>query len=296
MAPIHENMQPVAGPSYRVQKFNNKVNKWRSGNAAERARKRVGTGTWTRALASLLLGVVGFLLLGAPSCPGPAPATDGGPGPVPIDDGGRVADAAAGADLRGPQDLGPLRDASGGDLAPRRNSGDCDTDLDCGGGRCVELSPGGYRVCSQPVAEATSCPGRGPDECCKTTDCKTGACYEWPLSPYCGGAFPVPRNVCAEEGCTTLADCGGGAVCVPKGALGYKVRACLPATCLRDSDCTASPGGTCAPVRKPCCAGTYGLYCVYPGGCRTSADCPGGYCDLVGDTPTCRTGPPLCPP
>jgi hypothetical protein len=241
----------------------------------------------------VVLGVLGFLVLGAPSCPPAGPAADGGAGT----DGGRGADAAVGADLRTPADLAAPRDgAGGGDLAARKNSGDCDTDRDCGGGRCVELSPGGYRVCSQPVAEATSCPGRGLDECCKTADCKTGACYEWPLSPYCGGAFPVPRNVCAEEGCTTLADCGGGAVCVPKGALGYKVRACLPAKCLRDSDCTAAPGGACAPVRKPCCAGTYGLYCIYPGGCRSSADCPGGYCDLSGDTPKCHTGAPACPP
>lgn len=253
---------------------------------------RPRTAPWTRALSSLGLGVLLFLVLGAPMCPSPGPGPDGGA----ASDGGRIVDAAPAADLRGTRDLAAPHDAGSADLLARKNSGDCDTDRDCAGGRCVELSPGGYRVCAQPVTEATSCPGRGPDACCKTADCTTGACYEWPLSPYCGGAFPVPHNVCAEEGCATLADCGAGAVCVPKGALGYKVRACLPARCLRDSDCTAAAGGTCAPIRKPCCSGTYGLYCVYPGGCRSSADCAGGYCDVTGDTTKCQTGVPPCPP
>lgn len=247
-----------------------------------------------------VLGVLGVCLMGfcgALGCPSPPPA----PTDASIDSG-RDRDLAASADLFTRADLAADL-ATPRDLLPARNSGDCNDDRDCAGGLCVELSPGGFRVCKQPVPEATACssPRPGFDECCKTAECAAGnKCLEWPLSPYCGGAFPVPHNVCASDGCKSSADCAAPAVCVPAGALGYKVSACLDGGCRTDRDCTARPGGICAPIQSPCCGGTLGLACVYPGdGCRNRADCPGGYCDIdrsAGETRgKCKTGVPICP-
>src|SRR5262245_1996287 len=42
-------------------------------------------------------------------------------------------------------------DARGGSGGAPRNSGDCLTSADCGGDPCVELYPGGYRVCAVKV-------------------------------------------------------------------------------------------------------------------------------------------------
>jgi hypothetical protein len=49
--------------------------------------------------------------------------------------------------------------------------------------------------------------------------------------------------------------------------------------CRFDRDCTAQPGGACVPVVTGCCSEPAGLYCLYPGGCRSNADCkPGEQC------------------
>jgi hypothetical protein len=70
--------------------------------------------------------------------------------------------------------------------------------------------------------------------------------------------------------------------------------------CLIHSDCTATPGGRCAPVKLPCCTTRVALYCVYPnGGCRTDKDCGGDkpFCDIDPAThlPQCASQPAICP-
>ena len=107
-----------------------------------------------------------------------------------------------------------------------------------------------------------------------------------------------PYNQCAVDQCSQDADCAPGQICGLSGALGVEIRACLTATCKVDGDCADMPGGTCAPVREPCCGTTAGLYCVYPnGGCRSDADCPAmEFCKILGAAAVCQTGAPICPP
>ncbi len=182
----------------------------------------------------------------------------------------------------------------GGGAGGALNSGDCVNDADCGGGKCVELTPGGYRVCQMPVQEATQCqsPGMpGGDECCTSADCHQGKCFAFPVTPYCGGAMPMPHNVCATDGCTpgTGTPCPVGnettGVCVPGGTWGYKVAGCLLANCVKDTDCTAEPGGRCAAIEDPCCSSPQGLFCTYPSdGCSKQSDCgPGQSCQVQFD-------------
>ena len=175
-------------------------------------------------------------------------------------------------------------------------SGDCETSADCGGDPCVELTPGGYRVCQIDYPEASSCLDPSIDECCTTADCAFGSCYATPIVPFCGGAEQQPFNVCVADQCADDAACGAGSICAPAGTLARKVRACAPASCKVNADCTAEPSGVCAPVVDPCCGYPAGLHCVYPGGCRSNTDCPGGYCELGQDGATrCMTGAPICP-
>ena len=181
------------------------------------------------------------------------------------------------------------------------NSGDCKFDVDCKGigGRCVALSYGGYRVCQFPVPPPTTC--NGYEECCPNGPFCTvtgTTCLEAPVVPFCGGMVMV-GNICASNKCSTAADCPGG-VCVPAGALGYKISACMPAPCRLDKDC---PSGLCVPFTPPCCSGGPAtMACVAPGGCRTSADCPcaGTVCgtcvlDTVAGKTYCASNPPICP-
>jgi hypothetical protein len=161
---------------------------------------------------------------------------------------------------------------------------------------------GGYRVCATPPAMATSCPSAN-DQCCPSANqnCPNDEpCYAAPLVPACGGVVMAPHNVCGVNQCAVDADCATGQVCAPAGALGLKVNACIPAHCKHDTDCTAFPGGICAPAEDPCCAATDGLFCVYKndGGCRTSSDCEQGfYCrpDTTGGISSCVMGGPICP-
>ena len=140
-------------------------------------------------------------------------------------------------------------------------------------------------MCALMPKEATVCAGSALDECCSTANCATGQCFRQPAIPTqaCNTNVPVlDNNVCVVDQCTQDADCGSGAlVCVTRGVLGNAVNACVPAACRTDADCVASPGGTCAPVKGPCCNSVAGLFCVYPDhGCRSSADCDAGsYCD-----------------
>jgi hypothetical protein len=178
------------------------------------------------------------------------------------------------------------------------NSGDCTLDRStCGANsRCVEITPGGYRVCTTHFPEATSC--SGAQECCQSSDCKAGAtCYPTPLAPTCGGIVMIDSNVCASDMCASDADCGATEICVPAGTLDRKVRMCVPHGCHRDTDCNAATGGVCAPVSGGCCSGGIGLYCVYPGvGCRKNADCASGNCTIDSKGASqCSTSRLVCP-
>jgi Cys-rich repeat protein len=106
-----------------------------------------------------------------------------------------------------------------------------------------------------------------------------------------------PFNQCAIDQCGQDADCLNGQICGLAGTLGRQIRACLPAGCKVDADCTAAPGGICAPVKEPCCGTSAGLACVYPAaGCRQNADCGDGqYCQPDGTTAVCKAGAPICP-
>jgi hypothetical protein len=189
--------------------------------------------------------------------------------------------------------------AEGGAGGAIPNSGDCDSDDDCPGGTCVELTPGGFRVCATPPTEATMCTGSGFDSCCTTAECAEGICYESPLVPFCAGVVMEPHNECGVDQCAKDADCmngESGGACVPAGALGFKVAACISAACRHDTDCADEPGGICATIEEPCCGTTAGLFCVYPSdGCRTSSECADGYCSVNGDRTECVAGQPLCP-
>lgn len=185
-------------------------------------------------------------------------------------------------------------------------AGDCQSDADCGGAPCAPLTPGGYRVCLSFPSEVTECPGGGPpDLCCSSADCQSaggGTCYFAADLQFCGGAYP-DYNVCVPDGCQSDEDCAMGqnpAICAPAGAFGNPARACLVAYCRVDADCTAKPGGACRLVGgDPCCShpAPDGLACVYPGGCLTDADCPGGACDIGADgVSVCGPEGPGCPP
>lgn len=175
--------------------------------------------------------------------------------------------------------------------------GDCASDADCPGGHCVAVTPGGFRVCLIPPTPAAAC-GSQLDQCCPDQPCAGGeACLPSPLVPLCVGIAMEPHNQCATDQCSDDKDCGAAQICAPAGTLGRRIRACLPAGCKTDSDCTAGVGGVCAPVQEPCCNNVAGLYCRYPGtGCRKNGDCPSTqYCDVSSGAAVCTTGSPLCP-
>jgi hypothetical protein len=164
----------------------------------------------------------------------------------------------------------------------------------------VEVTPGGYRVCAEHVVEATSCTMTMADQCCSSADCEAKVpgtkCYEEPVEPHCGGAQLI-SNVCAADRCASDADCPGpNGVCVPAGTLGRKIRSCMPSGCRLDRDCTAQPGGFCAPVTDGCCQAAMGLYCIYADGCRADSDCKAGqFCATDGTRTVCKDGLRTCP-
>ncbi len=187
---------------------------------------------------------------------------------------------------------------SGSGGAPS-DSGDCTTNAQCPGSKCVEIFPGGFRVCADVLVEATTCSQPGFDQCCGSTmPCPGGQhCYESPLEPYCGGAQMLPHNQCAMDQCISDASCGAGSVCLVAAVLGRKERACFPAPCKYDDQCDDVAGGQCAPVADPCCGQATTLYCIYPGDCRSNADCGNGYCgiDPAKKRAVCTAAPPICP-
>jgi len=185
--------------------------------------------------------------------------------------------------------------ASGGSGGGDNSHWECQTNPDCGKGQCVQLAPSGFQACAFPVDHATECVGPEPD-CCSDADCSGGSsCLVEPLSPFCGGAFPVERSVCAKDECASTADCVGNSICVPAGVFGLKVASCRDFLCTKDSDCSAEPGGKCAAVADPCC-GVRSLTCVYPGGCFSQADCrQDEYCQPKPGGSACLPDGPICP-
>jgi hypothetical protein len=177
-------------------------------------------------------------------------------------------------------------------------SGDCSSDAQCPGSKCVEIFPGGFRVCADVLVEAKVCNHPGLDECCGSTmPCPSGQpCYPSPLEPFCDVQV-VDHNQCATDQCTNDAACGAGNACLVAGVLGRKVRACFPAACKHDSECTDAAGGECAPVADPCCGQATTLYCIYPGDCRSNADCGNNFCviDPAKMRAACTAAAPLCP-
>jgi hypothetical protein len=158
----------------------------------------------------------------------------------------------------------------------------------------VEVTPGGYRVCTVSYPEATGCAQTGG--CCTTNDCPQGkTCFPEPLAPSCSGVIGIDSNVCAGDQCTDDS-CGSSGICAPRGTFGRKVRMCVPASCRRDTDCTLFNSGICAPVTGGCCGNPFGLYCVYPFGCRNNGDCATGNCtiDQQGYS-NCSSNPLICP-
>jgi hypothetical protein len=110
--------------------------------------------------------------------------------------------------------------------------------------------------------------------------------------------------VCIADRCASDGDCPGG-VCAPAGVVvdldsGHFVplpaRTCIKASCRRDADCTAAPGGRCwlanfayccNPVDKPPAQ----LVCVYPDGCTSHTDCgEGNRCTVREGRTSCVPG------
>jgi hypothetical protein len=86
-------------------------------------------------------------------------------------------------------------------------------------------------------------------------------------------------------------------ICLPGGILGTYGPGCIYRACTADGDCTAEAGGRCELGFDPCSGLPYGLVCSYPSdGCRTNADCTGGYCSLATTTgrARCVPGQPKC--
>lgn len=256
-------------------------------------------------LASMLALVAG--------CPGSSTSDAGLDAPIDVAPGVDAPSAdAPGSDAPGDA---PVLDAPGDDAGADAMAdapvpvgpGDCASDADCGpGGTCIELVPGGWRVCRTPVMDATACePGR-PDECCDTSECAPGRrCVLGPVRRRCAGPIMLDHNVCAADECATATDCtrdGAGRVCAPSGTFG-PVNLCVDGTCTVDADCTAAADGHCVVFIEPCCHQPAGLYCTYGAigrgvACHESADCrTDAYCGLdPGGVAACLTDRgPFCP-
>ena len=160
---------------------------------------------------------------------------------------------------------------------------ECDTDDECPDSRCIEIRPGGFRVCEQRWPHATEC-SSDDDECCSDEDCprELPQCYHVSDLPPARLAGDPTGNICIGDGCQSDDDCAGmaqactdgGCVdvvkCVPAGTIGWPLGTCIPVDCDTDSDC--SNGYVCAPV-EGACGGAPNVMCVAPRGCRRNADC-----------------------
>jgi hypothetical protein len=245
-----------------------------------------------------------------------AGACAGRPAVAPEDGGGRVdlaaPDLAVPRDMSGdrgaldlpaadlPFDAGPGPDMPVPDMPVTR--GTCRTYRDCDSKTCFELGgTGGWNTC-QILAppEATSCMppgGPGMDQCCLSGDCTggmNGGCFAGPLY-FCGGAPPLPGNVCVYDECIDGQPCPASSpgligYCLPKGAFGEVRSRCSQNECLYDSQCQSRAGGQCLPFFDPCNGRFQAFYCTYDDSvCRTDQDCQGQvmsgepYCTSDGD-------------
>jgi hypothetical protein len=221
--------------------------------------------------------------------------------------GGNVTNATtSGAGAQGSTSSGPGSTSTSTSTTGSGGSGghgDCTTDADCGGKPCIPLTPGGYTVCQNIPPEATMCHMQGiMDDCCDSSQCMKGACYDSMMLPQCGGALQI-MNLCIDDTCMSDADCvknTAPAICAPAGAFGRPKRQCLDAYCRTDADCVTAPGGVCEPILNACCGIPYGLGCVYPGGCNKDADCStdgSQHCELQQATGqgVCAPGGTACP-
>ncbi len=221
--------------------------------------------------------------------------TDGSGGKRPSQGSTNAGKANVGSELSGggesggpgSVDISGGGGAEGGGPASSNGSGvsdDCSSDADCPHGHCITLEVG-FRTCQTPPVEATECsPNPSQDDCCKTSDCRPGlSCFSTRAFNY----INQPEfNVCTSDECTRDADCLNDELCVPKGALGRPVAACISAVCHSDADC---PGGRCAPMIDECSGGYWTFACAYsgPGSCKTTADCSS-------DTPPFGPGDRYC--
>jgi hypothetical protein len=200
--------------------------------------------------------------------------------------------SSAGDSISG--DSMPPTDESVGDDNNGHARGTCTTAVDCGGNPCAVIPDGslGWHTCIEMVAEATACTGEPGEACCSTADCSSGACYVGPLW-YCGGAAPVPANVCVVGECSTDSECNAKShgLCLPQGAFGEAEARCVYGDCRLDADCTSRSEGECRPFFDPCHGRLIGFSCTYDDSvCRSSADCVGQYCAAGSDgTTSCET-------
>lgn len=161
----------------------------------------------------------------------------------------------------------------------------CASNDDCMLGEvCLRYTATGPSECVARRVPTTSCnPPNQRDQCCSSTDCKSGACFNTVVAagPVCGlGGFDA-FNQCLADTCGSDADCNADEACLPNGF--GDLRACMLANCRTDADCTAAPGGTCIAFGDRCCANVgparfyrpKQLTCVYTSdGCKEDADCP----------------------
>jgi hypothetical protein len=237
---------------------------------------------------------------------GPGNVAEGGVANV-VDDGGAggsTSDGAASSDVASAL-------PEGGHVVPSgiaTKSGECQVSTDCtltnsGEPHCVEIVPGGYRICVYQAPVVTT-PSMNPtDQCDGMRPCASGACYqglEFP-SGQCGLGGASVQNLCRSDSCSSDADCSDG-ICGPRGLVsddnvsGGYVRQCFHADCRANADCTAHPQGVCAVVAGYC-PSTLGfrryhpaqLACVYPDGCFSNSDCKHGSCVVVGGAGVCVT-------
>ncbi len=186
----------------------------------------------------------------------------------------------------------------GGGVTP----GDCKTDANCNGGQCLELTPGGYRVCASTPLEVTSCgsqdPQPFPNECCQSSECAEGICVAGPGPTYCGGPAIEPYNYCAVDACQSSADCDAvpNGVCFPAGSYGFPAATCVAGGCQVDADCKEEADGRCLLHQDQCC-GSPSLVCVYADGCVKNADCPEATpnCLVEDGRGVCSATPQACP-
>jgi hypothetical protein len=188
-------------------------------------------------------------------------------------------------------DTGSSSSSSGGSVV-EKNSGDCDTDADCSGAKCVEVTPGGFRVCAAPVPSAMGCKST-LDQCCSNENC-LGDKKCFAKFGYCEAQGQY-YNTCRSDACATDADCAFedfSQICVPAGVLENGTSFCMDVLCKSDRECQAEPGGKCAPIFDGWIGVYIGLACVYPSdGCRSEKECLSTQsCKLVGQRTKCANG------